>query len=446
MEPGKSNSVGPITGTGDGKPKTAKNLSSYISPIQLLRIRQDALSWRNAIAEAERPYFPYRVKMQTIFKDTVQNGHVFSALEKAKDLILLKEFGLYNGETLDEKATALIKKEWFYNIMNYTLDAKFFGYSLIGIGDMVNDEFPNVEIIRRENVSPDREEFTTFAYMPHGLNFSDNGSKDEAGNKYFDWSIWIPTPSDLGISQCGYGLLYKIALYEIFMRNNLAQNADFVEVYGQPFRHLKSDKTGDERDKAETDLSRMGSNPWIITDLDEELIFIESNSTGSGWKSYDNFDTRLMKVVSKIVFGHSNAIDSTTGKLGNGNDEKSPEQIAINDTETKLGRFFEYHANDQIIPKLRNIGLSIPEGLVFKLKNDKEKKEIRDSEDKSNATTSDIVYKLKQAGFDVDPKYITDRTGIPVTKAEVVPPASPFGNNPSDKVKNKLKELYGKKP
>ena len=53
--------------------KNVKNLSSHISPIQFQRLRQDVLSWRDCIREAENAWYPHRVKMQQLYNDTVLN-------------------------------------------------------------------------------------------------------------------------------------------------------------------------------------------------------------------------------------------------------------------------------------------------------------------------------------------------------------------------------------
>ena len=69
----------------------------------------------------------------------------------------------------------------------------------------------------------------------------------------------MKTPSDTGQSDCGYGLLYKVALYEIFLRNTLGYNGDFVELYSQPYRIGKTTKTNeDERALLEQALQKYG--------------------------------------------------------------------------------------------------------------------------------------------------------------------------------------------
>lgn len=433
--------VNPVSTTSPEKIRdiNSKNLDRYITPVQLNRIKQDIQSWREAIQEAELPFYPQRVKMQRLYQDVINDGHVFSAIERRKDLSLLKDFHIIDksGKELED-LTKLFKNKWFFDLMSYVLDARFFGYSLIGLGDIVDNKFPNLEVIRRHNVSPDRENLTAYVYALSGIAFNNPDNKDEDGNSFYDWSIWVKTPSDIGVSPCGYGLLYKIAMYQIYIRNNIGWNADFVEMFAQPYRQAKTSKTeGPEYDQLENSMKNMGSSGYIITDPIDEISFIEGNKSGRGHDSYDNFELRNVKVVNKLVFGHADALDSQTGKLGGEDAAKA----AVLETEKKDNRFFEYECNDQIIPKLRNIGFVIPEGTTFQFKNDREKEEQKNKEDDSNVKVATYVKTFKDAGIEVDPKFIEERTGIPVKKAEVKDPLITNPNIPKG-IKNKLEDLY----
>lgn len=98
---------------------------------------------------------------------------------------------------------------------------------------------------------------------------------------------------------------------------------------------------------------------------------------------------------------------------------------------------------EQILPKLIKIGLPIPAGLVFKFKNDAEKHDLRQKEDASNKLTADIAYQMSNAGLKMDPKYFTERTGIPCL--EIEPPEPIVEDKKAEPaIKEKLKNLYAK--
>ena len=215
--------------------RSIKDVSSYIYRQQLARLKQDIMSWRKAIDEIEQQWYPHRVKIQQLYNDTVLNGHVEACMSKRKRLTLLKEFEFKGVDGKEnEELTKLFRKKWFYNFMNYVLDSHAYRYSLIALGDIVDDKFPKLEIIRRANVSPERLNIPHFLYGINGPEFMNPEAKDDFGNSIMDWTAWIDTPSESGINKCGNGYLYKVGLYEIFLRNLLGYNGDFVELYAQP--------------------------------------------------------------------------------------------------------------------------------------------------------------------------------------------------------------------
>lgn len=390
---------------------TYMNLAKSIAPVQLQRLRHDVQMWREAVAEAELAYYPHRVRMQRMFIDTILNGHVGALMERRKDLTLLRDFEVLNPDgSENEDLEHFLEQEWFDQFVSYTLDALFFGYSLISMGDIVDSKIKNPQIIKRWHISPDREHVTRFVYAPNGVSFLEE--------PYSDWHVWVTTPSETGHSKCGYGLLYKIALYEIFLRNTLGYNGDFVELYAMPYRVGKTTKTNEEeRAMLEQALRNMGSAGYAIVDPTDEIEFLETALGGSGWKGYENLEQRCQKIVSKIILGHADAVDSVPGKLGN-SAEESPAQQALEDKQVKDGKFVENIVNGQLFPKLRNLGFPIPEGVVFCFSNNHETEENTRRENENSKLVAEIAQTMKNAGLKMDPLYFREKTGIEITVGE----------------------------
>jgi hypothetical protein len=408
-----------------------RNLRSYITPVQLQRVRHDVQMWRQACAEAEQAWYPHRVRMQRMFIDTVLNGHVAACMDKRRNLTLLKDFKLCNelGEE-DEKATRLLKKKWFELYCSYVLDAQAFGYSLVSFGDIVADEFPQLTTIRRFNVSPDRLNVTSYVYALSGEQF--------LNEPFYDWNVYVPTETEIGISLCGYGYLYKVALYEIICRNVLGYNSDAAELYGMPVRVGSTSKTNeDERAEYAASLANMASSGWILKDAMDELELLETKGNGQGFKIYESLEQRCEKKISKVILGHADAMDSVPGKLGGGSGEESPVAQALEQVQIIDTRFLENNINTELLPRLRKFGFAIGEDLHFEIKNDGEKEEVRRREDESNKATADIALVMKNAGLKMDAAYFEERTGIPTKEIEVV--ATPAFNA---KIQNRLNEIY----
>lgn len=412
-----------------------KDFNSFPARVQFQRIRQDIQTVRESTTEAELAFYPHRVKQQRVYIDTMINGHITACWSKRKCLTLLRKWEFVDGKgEIDQKTTDIFlnivkgqsqNKAWFTKFISHSLDALPFGYTLVSLGDVVNDEFPDLDIVRRWNVSPDRLNITKFVYSLSGLQFMDDTDVK-------DWVIWIPTYNEIGTSKCGYGFLYKVAFYEVYLRNLLGYNGDFTELFSQPIRIAKSTATGQERNELESAMQNMGSSNYIILDPNDDIELKESQLGGTGYKGYTDFEQRLEKKISKIILGHADAIDSVPGKLGN-TGEKSPAQIAMEEKQTEDGSFMAEIVNGQLFDKMRNLGFDIPIDTKAVLKNDSEIMEI------NNAVIQQAV-EMKKAGLQMKEDYFFDQTGIPV--AEVVAPAPFVKPNLTDSIKNKLENLY----
>lgn len=400
-----------------GTAKDALSPWDYIAPIQFFREKVDLQSWRDAMAEMERQMLPYRVQAQNIYLDTSINGHVSAAVTKRKDQILMKDFEICYGEKVDERITAILKKTWFTQMMSFILDAEYYGYTLIGLGPMYNYTFPKMRVIRRENISPDRLCITPIIYSPNGeIYFMDPRSKDEKGRSFSDWTIYVDTPNETGHSLCGYGLFYKIAQPDIYFRNNRGDNATYNEMFGMPFRELKIDSNDAKVIKsAEDRLRDSGANGYMMSPKDSELIFHNQQGGANGYKSYESFEARLQKDISKIVLGHESAMTSTPGKLGAQNQDVLE---ALQSKESADMKKIKEVLESQVFAKFEKIGFPIRAGATIRFKNDKEENEEKTRKNKANADFIDQVVKLNSAGYKMDPKFIEDETGIKVKEIE----------------------------
>lgn len=416
-------------------PKSVKhNLSNYISPVQLVRLNHDVKMWRDAVREAELAYYPHRIKMQRMYLDTALNGHVKACTAKRKRLTTLRKYKLEDssGKEIVDGAKSLSECEWFLNFLNYSLDAIFYGYSLIALGDIIENDLPNLTIVKRWNTSPDRFNVTSYDYAITGQDFRSDEVKD--------WHVYVPTPTETGTSPCGYGLFYNVAIYEIIMRNVLLWNMSFTERFSMPYVVGKTTKPADERDELANTLANMGANGWAVTDPQDEIEFLEAALAGTGWNGYDNLEHRCEEKISKLILGHSDALDSTPGKLGadQGGDE-SPVQKAMSEIQIEDGKMIERIINKLLFPKLANLG-QMPKGVKFVYLNSDEDQETTERNNLNSKALADIAQSMSKGGLSIDPKYFTEKTGIPVIEKPEPVAESPV----SDNVKKAVNKLYRK--
>jgi hypothetical protein len=424
-------------------PKTKeekRNIKDYVAKVQLQRLRHDVSMWRDAVNEAENAYYPHRVRMQRMFLDTIMSGHTLACANRRKDLSMLREYSFKNkaGEE-NEAMKELLDTVWFNKCVEYILDARLYGYSLIEFGDMVDSGFPDISIVRRANVSPDRLNVAAFIYSVTGEKFLES--------PYAEWCLYVSTSSDTGISNCGYGLLYYVAIYEIISRNILGFNTDAAELFGMPTRIGSTNKPdGEERDTFEQALRDMGSAGYILKDEADEVQLLEGKGNGQGYKIYPDLEKRLEAKISKLILGHSDALDSTPGKLGGAQGgEESPASAAMRDKQTADAKFIEAAVNGQLLPKLAALGIKIDLAYKFCYSNNAELEEKRRTEDANNKATAEVAEVMKKAGLKMDPKYFEERTGIKTEEFEEAEVEVEEKHNKmfSKELKNKLEALYG---
>lgn len=434
---GLSNNMNSVKGNPQNIPQqenNAHNPRNFVVPLQLERLKIDITFWRLCVGEAENAYYPHRYKMQQMFVDKILEGHTLSCMNACKDLTLLKQvkIGKKNAQERwveNKEASKLFEdKKWFKDMRSYILDARFFGYSLIQLGDLVRVgkkyDFKKLTILKRWHVSPDRQQYVQIPYQTWGLNFMDENEKDEHGVPYADWLIYVDTPSDVGSSICGFGLLYNVALYAIILRNNLAHNADYTQMFSAPYRHIKTDTKFDSEEykNLEAAAAMMGSFGYLLTSTEEEVEFIGGN-TGTGFQSYDNLEERCQKMVSKLILGHANALDSIKTALAGGgaskkitDEDSAPEGKALLRTEKKQAEFELSVLNATVYPKLKKLGFPLKDDECFYFVNDKEEFEQRVKNDAANQQTATVAKTMKEAGLEMDPEHFEKITGIPTTK------------------------------
>lgn len=413
---------------GGGSDNPNRNLSNTIFPQSFVRAKIDLESWANAIIQAEQAAWPYRTELQKMYEKTILNPHVAACIQRRKELTLLRDFQIENANgEVDKHWTEYFKQSWFKDYaLNFALDADYHGFTLCSIGG-IKDGLPDEIInIKRWNISPERKIVSVFEKTPAGYSWE----SPEAA----PWHVWMPTVQHNGINDCGYGLLYVTAALEILQRNNLAYNSDFIEMFAQPYRWLKTnDLDGDELKEKQRAMNDMGHAAYLITGLNDELEFLNDGSRGNGYKAYNDFDHRCKADISKFIGGHADFIDSTS-KNGAGDKQNSgggditddatgnsQVQKAIAAKRMIDGNKATTRVNELWMPKLRGLGIDLPKGLKIHFLNDSEERSVAAQEADKNQKIATLALTMAQGGLKMDGAQFTEMTGIKCTEIEIMP-------------------------
>jgi hypothetical protein len=404
-------------------PDQANIAKSHMFRLQVMRERQDVKNWRDVRGWAERAYFPSRVGIQKMYADTKDDGHVIACYNKRVDMTLQRPFFIGVDDKENEQLKKMFNTRWFTQMQNDILDAKFFGYTFLNWGGVdAKGNLTGLKVIPRENCMPDIGGlFTTDQGGVNRIPSNINPALKFTDEAIQPWTMWVTTPDNISRSSCGFGEFYPVSLYAILLRNNLGYNSDFVEKFMTPLTIGKTNKTDRvEREEFLKDLSSFGSSAAIVLDFLDEISFVESKNTGTAYNSFDNYEKRLHALISKIMLGHADALDSTPGKLGNNDNAlQSLKEKAMND-----GQFVEDVINDQFLDKLRLLGFDVPDGTVFKYSNDEQVEHERNERADFNIKVSGWVKSISDAGYEVDENELSKVLGFNVKKKSEPIPAT----------------------
>ena len=389
------------------RPKSANVGKTIDVPKSLTRVRQDLETWRSATIAAESIMYPNRTQLLRLYKDVDLDAHLTAVIDVRKNAILGAEFIVVdeNGDTNEEK-TIEINKEWFLKFTDLSLDSIYWGYSLIQMGDIVDNEFTTIELVPRHYV---KQEFGLITQ-----NLASNDGVSYLKPPYKDWYIGVGEKRDLG-------LYLKAAPHVIWKKGAMGSSSDFLETYGSPIRIIKTDVRDDEtRTNAEKMLADMGANAWGVFDRDDELELHNGQTSSGNDKMFDTPIDRANSELSKLILGQTGTTDEKSF-TGAANVHERVMQ-SVKDADIK---FIESVYRKQLIPLLNKHGLGY-EGLTIKIKEDDEL---------TLKEKSEIDLKLLDH-YKIPAEYFEQTYGVPV---EEKPPVEGSAQD----IQNKLKNLYG---
>ena len=364
--------------------------------------KKDIETWRQAWQMAIAIDNPKRGVLYDIYTDCLVDLHLSGCVGQRKGKTLQKDFLLVGTDgKKNEHITNLFKKEWFLDFIDLALDSRFWGHSLIQLGDIVKDEyglrFNGVELVPRKHVCP---EYGVVLREPS--DDPKNGISYREGD-FANWCIEVGKPRDLG-------LLLKCAPACISKKNMLAFWDMFGEIFGAPMRVARTNtQDAKERSRIEQSLDKMGAAFWALfpegTDIE-----IKESSRGDAYNVYDKRVDRCNSELSKGVLMQTMTIDS-----GASLSQSETHLEIFEDVIAADARFISDVVNDKLLPLMIKHGFPV-NGLSFEWDN---------TATFIPAEQREMERMLLQY-YDIDPQYFIDKYNVQITgvrKAKTQPDA-----------------------
>ncbi len=393
-----------IAGFNLSSPKDRRRLQALTVELKLQAealTQKDMRSWRQAWQQAIDIENPRRGRLYDIYRDVEVDLHLEGCVGQRKGFTQKKTFklvdtkGKQNGE-----ATTLLEATWFKDLVGYVLDSRYWGHSLIQLGDVVSIDgkmrYASVELVPRKHVVPE-----------YGVIVREQGDDWTAGVSYrdgpmADWVIEAGKPKDLG-------LYLKAATQTIPKKNMLAYWDQFGEIFGMPVRIGKT-TARDPKDRAQIEnmLSSMGAAAWGLFP-DGTDIEIKETTRGDAFNVYDKRIDRANSELSKGILNQTMTIDN-----GSSLSQSEVHLEVFENVVEKDADLVRDIVNDQLLPRMVKHGFPV-KGLRF------------DWDDSIDYTPEQqLSYEsMITDRFEVDPKYFIDKYGVPIIgqKKQTVPTA-----------------------
>lgn len=353
--------------------------------------KKDIGSWRQAWQVAIDIENPKRSSLYDIYTDCLVDLHLTGCIGQRKGKTLQKEFRLIGKDGKENvEATDLLKKEWFFDFMDLALDSRFWGHSLIQLGDVINDSegirFNGVELVPRKHVCPE------FGVVLREASDDPKDGITYREGDFANWCIEVGKPRDLG-------LLLKCAPACISKKNMLAFWDMFGEIFGAPMRVARTNtQDAKERSRIEQSLDKMGAAFWALfpegTDIE-----IKESSRGDAYNVYDKRVDRCNSELSKGTLMQTMTIDS-----GSSLSQSETHLEIFEDVVAADARLIACIVNDKLIPLMVKHGFPV-KGLSFEWDN---------AATFSPAEQREMERVLLQY-YDIDPQYFIDKYNIGIT-------------------------------
>lgn len=373
--------------------------------------KNDIEDWRRAWQCAIDPRHPNRQKLYDIYRDAMTDSHLSGCIQQRIGFVMSRSFKLVkeNGDQ-DKAAEHLFDQSWFKDLCQLCLESRWYGHSLIELGDIVNDgdghmAFDGVSLIPRKHVIPEKGR----AVERIGMNWETGTNYRE--RPWRDWLIEAGRPDDLG-------LLLKAALHTIPKRHAMSFWDCFAEIFGMPWRIARtSTRDPKEWQRLQDMIYNGGASQGIVTGPETEIQFIESGK-GDAFNVYDKRIDRANSELSKLVIGQTMTIEDGSSL----SQSQTHLEVFMNLVESDRD-FLRDIINNQLIPLMILHGFPV-KGLRF---------EWDDAVDYT--PEQQVAFETMIADrYEVDPSYFADKYGMPVgNRREITPPTiTPDDDNNSD--------------
>ncbi len=283
--------------------RKAKNKASEGILIQTLELKQIARSnvdikkWRDALKAAEGQN-ENRKALYELFADMILDGHLISVMGKRIMSITNSNLQFTKDGKEVEGMDLLLKSKEFKKILKHIIEAKLYGHSLV---EFTPDPTKTINFsskrLDRRHVKPRLGIVVK--------NTGDTKGEFFREDPYYNFTLEVGEADD-------FGLLLQASQYIIYKRGGWGDWADFIQLFGIPFRHGKYENP-ETREVLGEALEGMGSAGYAVTPKDAEIEILRAEGATGANLVFKTFKQACNDEVSITILGQT----MTTSDSGN---------------------------------------------------------------------------------------------------------------------------------
>lgn len=367
--------------------------------------------WTAARQAAENIDFPQRTRLYDLYDDIILDEFVHGQIYNHRILpVKNRSFKIVdkNGER-NEVATALLQKRWFDEFIEYALESKFYGFSLIFLKELDVD-IKHIELVPRRHVLQEKGFVLRWQSDFLGQNYNEDPLKS--------YCLPIGKTHDLG-------LLNKAAPLWIIKKHGWQNWDEFAEIFGIPIRVVKT-ASQDPRVRAEIEgwVRDMGTSAYGVFPEGTEIDIKENNKTDAFRVFYEMIKTANEGLA--VLFSGQ----TMTSMDGSSKSQAEVHQDVATEIRKDDERFISYEVADLIELLRTKHNYKFNEGDRFEWDVPEDVKALLE-----------VFKAVDKMGFELDHEEVSTRLGVKILgrKAQATAP------DPADNKADTESQLSAKK-
>ena len=290
----------------------------------------------------------YRYRLMDLYDYSMLDLHLTSIVDSLYHQIIGERYFFANEDgTINKEATKLIKKRWFSQYIRGVLESKLYGYTLMELGEVDSETgtLEEVNQVERRNVCPK------------------DGIVVEHFHDAYGWDInseSFRTDYVLVDGEEGFGWLLKAIPVVMSKRFALSSHTQYAETYGTPLIVGKTmDEDDNSKQKLADEIAQARDMRVLVTGLEDEVRF-ESQISNDTNKIYTELVRLTNDELTMLILGQS----ATTESQAYAGSAEIQYRVMV-DRVQAIREFVENNINEDLLWRLREKGMNIPEGVVF---------------------------------------------------------------------------------